>query len=78
MQTTISLSGIKKLFTNKPKRVLKRTKRIYDEQWKMYFDSKIERKEFLNKIAEAEEDIKCGRVYDSKEVFNELREEFGF
>lgn len=78
MQKTITLLGIKKLFTNKPKKVLKRKKRIYDEQWKMYFDSEEERKEFLNKIAEAEEDIRCGRIYDSKEVFNELREEFGF
>ena len=78
MQNTITLSGIKNLFINSPKKVLKRRKRIYDEEWKMYFDSEEERKEFLKKIAEAEEDIQCGRVYDSKEVFNEIREEFGF
>lgn len=78
MQTTITLSGVKKLISNKPKKVLKRKNRIYDEQWKMYFDSELERKKFVSEIKEAEEDIRCGRVYDSKEVFNELREEFGF
>ena len=77
MQKTITLLGMKNIFTNKPRKVLKRRKKVYDEQWKMYFDSELERKEFLSEIAKAEEDIRCGRVYDSKEVFNELRQEFG-
>ena len=37
-------TGIKNLFINSPKKVLKRRKRIYDEEWKMYFDSEEEKK----------------------------------
>ena len=77
MQTTITLSGIKKLLSNKPKKVLKRTKRIYDEQWKMYFDSESERRNFLSEIEQAEEDIKCGRVCTMEEMKEEFRKEFG-
>lgn len=78
MQTIITLSGIKKLFSNNnPKRVLKRRKIIYDEQWKMYFDSELERKKFISEIAQAEEDIRCGRVCTMEEMKEEFRKEFG-
>ncbi len=80
MAKTITLLGMKNLFLNPNRkiRLFEKKKRIYDEQWKMYFDSELDRQEFLTKIAEAEEDIRCGRVYESKEVFNELHESFGF
>ena len=77
MQNTITLSGIKNLFINSPKKVLKRRKRIYDEEWKMYFDSEIERKKFLSEITQAEEDIRYGRVCTMEEMKEEFRKEFG-
>ncbi len=79
MAKTITLLGMKNLFLNPNRkiRLFEKKKRIYDEQWKMYFDSELDRQEFLTKIAEAEEDIRCGRVCTMEDVKKEFRKEFG-
>ena len=43
----------------------------------MYFDSELERKNFISEIKEAEEDIRCGRVCTMEEMKEEFRKEFG-
>lgn len=57
---------------------IKKFKRIYYiKEWQLYFDTKVEMEECLNSIAEAEEDIRCGRVAPVEEMWEYFRNELG-
>lgn len=73
MIKTLSLSKLIKL----PKLKMKKSERVYDKEWKMYFSCEQERKEFIDRIAQAEKNIEEGRYYTQEEVEKILKKEFG-
>lgn len=79
MVQTINILGVKKTMSGIKNRykISKKNKEIYDPEWKMTFSSEKERKEFLDAIAEAEEDVRCGRMLTSEEMWEYFRKEVG-
>jgi len=61
---TISLGKLIEL----PKLKMKKSGRVYDKEWKMYFSCEEERKEFRKRIERAEKNIEEGRYHTQEEV----------
>ena len=70
MIKTISLRKLIEM----PKLKMKKQDRVYDKEWKMYFQSEEERKEFREAIENAENDPIS---YTQKEVDEILYREYG-
>ena len=74
MIKTISL---RKLVTM-PKLKMQKQDRVYDKEWKMYFQSEEERKEFRERIERAEKNIEEGKYMTQKEVNRFFSKKYGF
>ena len=64
MVKTISLKRIIEL----PKFKMKKSGRVYDKEWHMYFPNEQARQEFIKAIEEAEREIERGECYTQEEV----------
>lgn len=64
MVKTISLKKIIEL----PKFKMKKSERVYDKEWHMYFPNEQARQDFIKAIEEAEKEIERGDVYTLEEV----------
>lgn len=64
MLKTISLKKVIQF----PKFKMKKSERIYDKEWNMYFSNEQERQKFIKAIDEAEKEIERGDVYTLEEV----------
>lgn len=73
MLKTISL----KKFIVIPKFKIKRTGKVYDKEWNMYFDNEEKRKKFLKRMAKAQKNIKEGNIYSQEEVEAYFKEKYG-
>ena len=73
MLKTISLGKIISL----PKLKMKKQERVFDKEWKMYFQNEEERLEFRTAIEIAEKEIAKGNYYTQDEVEEILKNEFG-
>lgn len=73
MIKTISLSRLIAL----PKLKMKKQEKVFDKQWKMYFQNEEERQEFRAAIERAEKNIAEGRYHTQEEVDKMFKEEFG-
>ena len=73
MIKTISLRKLIEL----PKLKMKKSERVYDKEWKMYFPNEEERQEFRMAIERAEKNIAEGNYYTQEEVEEILKNEFG-
>lgn len=51
-----------------PRLKMKKSERVYDKEWHMYFSGEEERKKFIERIAEAEKNITEGKYYTQEEV----------
>ena len=51
-----------------PKLKMKKSGRVYDKEWKMYFSCEEEMKEFRKRIERAEKNIEEGRYHTQEEV----------
>ena len=65
------------MFLGKRLRKDTKNKYTYDNKYKIAFRTEKDRKEFVNHIKRAEEDIKAGRVFTQKEMDNYYKEQFG-
>ena len=73
MIKTISLKKLIEL----PKLKMKKQERVFDKEWKMYFQDEEERLEFRAAIDRAEKNIEKGNYYTQEEVDKIFKEEFG-
>ena len=73
MLKTISLGKLILL----PKLKMKKQDRVFDKEWKMYFESEEERLEFRAAIERAEKNIAEGKYHTQEEVDKIFKEEFG-
>jgi len=73
MVKTLSLKRLFEL----PKLKMKKTERVYDKEWHMFFPCEEERQEFRNRIARAEKNIKEGRYHTQEEVDKYFWEKYG-
>lgn len=73
MVRTISLKKIIEL----PKFKMKKSERVYDKEWHMYFPNEQARQDFIKAIERAEEDIDEGRVGTLEEMIIEFEKEYG-
>ena len=73
MLKTISLKKLIEL----PKLKMKKSERVYDKVWHMYFSSEEERLEFRAAIERAEKNIAEGNYYTQEEVEEILKNEYG-
>lgn len=73
MMKTLSLSRLIQL----PKLKMKKSERVYDKEWHMYFSCEEERVEFRTAIERAEKNIAEGNYYTQEEVEEILKDEFG-
>ena len=73
MVKTLSL---KKLF-ELPKFKMKKSERVYDKEWHMFFPCEEARLEFRERIAQAEKNIEEGNYYTQEEVERILKNEYG-
>ena len=73
MLKTISLKKLIEL----PKLKMKKSERVYDKAWHMYFSSEEERLEFRATIERAEKNIAEGNYYTQEEVEEILKNEYG-
>ena len=60
-----------------PKLKTKKTEKVFDKTWKMWFPNEQERVEFCEAIRRAEEDVENGRVYTQEEVDKYFFEKYG-
>ena len=74
MLKTISLG---KLITL-PKFKMKKQDRVFDKEWKMYFENEEERLEFRATIERAEKNIAEGHYYTQEEVDEYFLKKYGF
>lgn len=77
MYKTIKLSDFSKIFSGKRLKKEAKDNWIYDNKYKIAFRSEKDRKEFVNHIKRAEEDIKEGRIFSQKEMENYYKKQFG-
>ena len=56
---------------------LNKDNKIYDKNWKMYFDNELLRQKFMNRIDRAEKNILENKVMTSKEVDKYFFEKYG-
>ena len=74
----INTVSLKKQKVGNEFKVFKKIKsRYYVKEWQMYFDTKEEMDEFLAIMAEAENDIKYGRVAPIEEMWDYFRNVLG-
>ena len=73
MLKSISLGKIISL----PKLKMKKSERVYDKKWKMWFPCEEEKKEFRDRIARAERNIAEGRYYTQEEVDQYFYKKYG-
>ena len=73
MLKTISLGKLISL----PKLKMKKSERVYDKEWHMYFSSEEARLEFRERIARAEKNIAEGRYHTQEEVDEYFFEKYG-
>ncbi len=64
MVKTLSLKRLFEL----PKLKLKKSERVYDKEWHMFFPCEEARLEFRERIARAEKNIEEGRYHTQEEV----------
>ena len=74
MLKTISLGKLISL----PKLKMKKQDRVFDKEWKMYFESEEERLEFRLAIEKAEKNIAKGKYYTQEEVDKYFFKKYGF
>lgn len=73
MLRTISLKKLVQL----PKLKLKNDGKIYDKEWHMWFSCEEDRKEFVNAIDIAEQNIKQGKYHTQEEVDEYFSKKYG-
>lgn len=73
MIKTISLKKLVK----EPKLKVKKSGRVYDKEWHMFFSSEKARKEFQARIERAEKNIEEGNYYTQKEMEEMLARDYG-
>ena len=54
-----------------------RNKKIYDKEWKMYFDNELLRQKFIKRMERAENNITEGNVMTAEEVDNYFFKKYG-
>lgn len=54
-----------------------RNNKIYDKEWKMYFDNELLRQKFIKRIERAEKNISEGNVMTAEEVDNYFFKKYG-
>ena len=64
MVKTLSLKRLFEL----PKLKMKKSERVYDKEWHMFFPCEEARQEFRERIARAEKNIEEGRYHTQEEV----------
>ena len=67
---------LKRLF-ELPKLKMKKSERVYDKEWHMFFSCEEERQEFRYRIARAEKNIEEGRYYTQEEVDEYFLKKYG-
>lgn len=72
MIKTISL----KKFLKQPKLKIKKSKKVYDKEWNMFFSSEEARIEFKSRIERAEKNIESGNYYTQKEMEEMLARDY--
>lgn len=72
----IKTLSLKRLF-ELPKLKMKKSEKVYDKEWHMYFPCEEERLEFRERISQAEKNISEGNYYTQEEVEEILKNEFG-
>ena len=77
MQKIVKILDVSKIFTGKKIKKDTKDKYIYDKKYKIAFITEKDRREFINHIERAEEDIKRGRVFTQKEMDDYYKEQFG-
>jgi len=60
-----------------PKLKMKKQNRVYDKEWKMYFESEEERQEFIERISRAEKNIDEGRYHTQEQVDEYFLKKYG-
>lgn len=60
-----------------PRLKMKKSERVYDKEWHMYFLGEEERKKFIERIAEAEKNITEGKYYTQEEVDEYFFKKYG-
>lgn len=73
MLKTISL----RKFIKEPKLKVKKSGRVYDKEWNMFFSSEETKKEFRERIERAEKNIEEGNYYTQKEMEEMLAQDYG-
>ena len=73
MLKTISLGKLIQF----PKLKMKKSERVYDKEWHMFFPCEEARLEFRERIAQAEKNIEEGNYYTQEEVERILKNEYG-
>lgn len=73
MLKTISL----RKFIKEPKLKVKKSGRVYDKEWNMFFSSEKTKKEFRERIERAEKNIEEGNYYTQKEMEEMLAQDYG-
>lgn len=56
---------------------MKKSERVYDKEWHMYFSCEEERKKFIERIAESEKNIAEGKYYTQEEVDEYFLKKYG-
>ena len=72
----IKTLSLKRLF-ELPKLKMKKSERVYDKEWHMFFPCEEARLEFRGAIEKAEKEIAEGNYYTQEEVEEILKNEFG-
>ena len=60
-----------------PRFKMKKSERVYDKEWHMYFSCEEERKRFKTAIEKAEQEYENGEYYTQKEVEEILKNQYG-
>ena len=55
----------------------RRNDKVYDNEWKLFFDNEEKRKEFISKIKQEDEEIKNGNVITQQEMEKYIEREYG-
>lgn len=73
MVKTLSLKRLFEL----PKFKMKKSERVYDKEWHMFFPCEEARLEFRERIARAEKNIATGKYHTQEEVDQYFWEKYG-
>ena len=72
----IKTLSLKRLF-ELPKLKLKKSERVYDKEWHMFFPCEEAKLEFRKRIAQAEKNIAEGRYHTQEEVDEYFFKKYG-